>query len=343
MSWVAGFNNTVSDASTPHSAYGHLVLGGDNKVTPGTSDSRSCTIGFNNTTYGGRHNCVFGVINTTSSIEDYLIGGGNRDNGSYGSNFLCGLDNNIPNTNRRGGIYLYGQNLHITKTQTGPQHLVVVGKGSNATINVSNSKNTLGAAITGGGSANFNIECYPAYTKLDLPLRLPTDETQVNAIDPPQDPTNPTTNEQTLATLGSLHTALTSYTMSTAIINSHVTITPQSPTLTLNTPPTWCRYLQVTVRLAGAHQTINVDYNPAPSIPHTNFGITRHYWISSDNKLRTVWCEFDYENATNTITWTNYVVWDIDFTTGTATKLYAGLEQYEGGYPLNIVSVIALA
>lgn len=206
ISWVAGFGNTVYDTSTPHLVYGHMVLGGNNTITPSSSnDSRSCTIGFYNTTTGGNHNCVFGVINSTESKEDYLIGGGNKNYGSKGSNFLCGLNNVIPNTNKRSGTYLFGQNLHISKSESGPQHLVVVGKGSNTNINVPSTKSSLGAAITGGGSTNFNIECYPTYTKLDLPLRLPTDETQVNAIDPPQDPSNPTTNEQILATLGSLH------------------------------------------------------------------------------------------------------------------------------------------
>lgn len=148
---------------------------------------------------------MFGVMNVAKSKEDYLIGGGNQNNGSFGGNLLCGLNNVIPNTNARSGTYLFGQNLHISKSQSGPQHLVVVGKGSNTNINVPSTKSSLGAAITGGNPTKFNIECYPSYTKLDLPLRLPTDETQVNAIDPPQDPTTPTTNEQTLATLGSLH------------------------------------------------------------------------------------------------------------------------------------------
>lgn len=155
-------------------------------------------------------------MNVAKSKEDYLIGGGNQNNGSFGSNLLCGLNNVIPNTNARSGIYLYGQNLHISKSSTGPQHLVVVGKGSNTTINVPSTKSSLGAAITGGGSTNFNIECYPTYTKLDLPLRLPSDETQVNAIDPPQDPNNPTTNEQTLATLGTIQA------LKDAINNAHL-------------------------------------------------------------------------------------------------------------------------
>ena len=206
VSWVAGYDNTVNDTSTPHTAYGHLVLGGSNTISPNTGSNISCTVGFNNTTQGGYHNCVFGVMNSTTTKEDYLIGGANKNEASYGGNFLCGLNNVIPSTNKRGGIYLYGQNLRITKSTTGPQALVVLGKGpASGSINVPSAKSTLATAILGGSGTNFNIECYPTYTKMDLPFRLPSDDTEVNAIDAPADPANPTTDEQTLATLGSLH------------------------------------------------------------------------------------------------------------------------------------------
>lgn len=245
-----------------------MVLGGQNKVTPSsTGDIRSCTVGFYNNTNGGNHNCVFGVMNVAKSKEDYLIGGGNQNNGSFGSNLLCGLNNVIPNTNARSGTYLFGQNLHISKSQSGPQHLVVVGKGSNTTINVPNSKSSLGAAITGGSATNFNIECYPTYTKLDLPLRLPTDETQVNAIDPPQDPSNPTTNEQTLATLGSIQ-ALKDAINAAHLQRRELLLTGQLTQLTTGTAynlestfnitiPSWTRRIRIGYQIATFGTTQN--------------------------------------------------------------------------------------
>ena len=206
-------------------------------------------------------------MNVAKSKEDYLIGGGNQNNGSFGSNLLCGLNNVIPNTNARSGIYLFGQNLHISKSQSGPQHLVVVGKGSNTTINVPNSKSSLGAAITGGSATNFNIECYPTYTKLDLPLRLPTDETQVNAIDPPQDPSNPTTNEQTLATLGSIQ-ALKDAINAAHLQRRELLLTGQLTQLTTGTAynlestfnitiPSWTRRIRIGYQIATFGSTQN--------------------------------------------------------------------------------------
>lgn len=209
ISWVAGFRNTVYDSTTPHTAFGHMVLGGNNTVTPGgTNMNESCTIGFNNTIETCYHNCVFGVSNSAKSINNYLIGGSNQINGNKGNNFVCGLSNVIPNTNSAGGIYLYGQNLHISKATGGPQHLVVLGKGTTTNIQVPATKSSLGTAIIGGSSTNFNIECYGTYTKLDLPLRLPTDDTEVDAIMPPQDPNNIIQDDKTLVTKSHLPVAL---------------------------------------------------------------------------------------------------------------------------------------
>lgn len=165
-------------------------------------------------------------MNRTNSIEDYCIGGGNQNNGTYGSNFFCGLNNIIPNTNARSGTYLYGQNLHISKAASGPQHLVVLGRGSNTNIHVPNTKSSLGAAITGGGSRNFNIECYPTFTKLDLPIRLLADDTEVDAITRPLDPNNVTQDDRTLVTKSNLPAPL---------LTSATNLSEDAPTLDLST------------------------------------------------------------------------------------------------------------
>lgn len=206
-------------------------------------------------------------MNVGKSKEDYFIGGGNQDNGSKGSNFLCGLNNVIPNSNARSGIYLYGQNLHISKSATGPQHLVVLGRGSNTNINVPSTKSSLGAAITGGGSTNFNIECYPTYTKLNLPIELQSDTTQVNAITPYIDPDNPTADDLTLVTK-SYRRGLPAQ-LTNDLVNNQSTSIANGATINLETGfsitfPTWTELIKIGITNSGGYMdyiTMAADVN----------------------------------------------------------------------------------
>lgn len=128
---------------------------------------------------------MFGVLNVLKNQESYAIGGGNQDNGTSRGQFLCGVDNQIMTSSNKGGITLFGNQLKVRST--GPTKTTILGSGATtATYILDNTKNDLKTGIAGGNNSNLNIECYPSFTKLQLPLQLQTDATEVNAITPAQ-------------------------------------------------------------------------------------------------------------------------------------------------------------
>jgi len=118
-----------------------------------------------------------------------------------------------------------------------------------------------------------------------------------------------------------------------------------SPSITLPTPPSWCRILQITVRVGGRQTTVNAHYIPWPGVPHTIFSVDCEIWNPVLELFSHNWCEFEYDNATNSITWTNYVQWDEDFALdGKVTLQAKGIANCDTTtYPVNLKSVIALA
>ena len=171
--------------------------------------------------------------------------------------------------------------------------------------------------------------------------------TVVNAITSPQDPNNITADDQTLVTKSYLSTqipSLSDYSKSSEILASAFSFSSSTPTATLTTPPAWCRVLQITVRVDGQNTTVNATYDPAPGVPHTLFEVNVKRWDSNANKLTYYWCQFEYSNTNNDITWTNWVGWDQDFSTGTITKIGDGIANFNTSInPITLMSVIALA
>ena len=178
-------------------------------------------------------------------------------------------------------------------------------------------------------------------------LQLAADATAVNAITPPQDPNNVTVDDQTLVTksyLSSQIPSLSDYSKSKEILASAFSFSSSTPTASLTTPPAWCRVLQITVRVDGQNTTVNATYNPAPGVPHTLFEVNVKKWDSNANKFTFYWCEFEYSNTNNDITWIKWVGWDQDFSTGTITKIGDGIANFNTSTnPITLMSVIALA
>lgn len=168
MGWSAGLNNLITDTSTPHTGKGFIALGFNNEVRPGTSENYIVTIGNANEGYGA-NNFIFGRSNTGSS-NTVMTGFGLKKITSGGSN---------------NNSCLYGTYNSTTSGLNGT--VVAIGVG----VSNIDRKNAMVMSKD--------------VVKITNNLELNSDHTQVNAIDAPADPANPTSDEQTLATLGSLH------------------------------------------------------------------------------------------------------------------------------------------
>lgn len=180
----------------------------------------STTIGYNNKN-NGKYSFVCGKDNTVNSStyereSQFVLGKGNTANGAYYGSFIAGNGNNLVragaiiagNSNRTEndynwafgnsnncqnngyaagnnlqarGNFCYGQ-FNTTTWSLNPKPKVVIGCGTNS--------NSLKNAIE-----IDSTEC-----KIINNLQLNADTTSVNAITAPQDSSNVTTDDQTLAT-----------------------------------------------------------------------------------------------------------------------------------------------
>ena len=108
---------------------------------------------------------------------------------------LLGFQNKLKNTADAAFVYMIGQQLETTSK--GP--MFVIGQFNNDTISLSNAKFILACGAAAGSRKNA-IEINTSDCKILHNLQLATDSTAVNAIVAPADPSNPTADEQTLAT-----------------------------------------------------------------------------------------------------------------------------------------------
>lgn len=239
---------------------------------------------------------------------------------------------------------------------TGNRKNYILGEGNNTTLLFSErSKNYPASLVIGAGTRvqrENAIECYnnhsvAGYSLVAFPTSISlSNKVIVNAITPAL--SNPASaDDQTLATkayVDSQIPSLSDYSKSREILASAFSFSSSTPTASLTTPPAWCRVLQITVRVDGQNTTVNATYNPAPGVPHTLFEVNVKKWDSNANKLTHYWCEFEYSNTNNDITWIKWVGWDQDFSTGTITKIGDGIANFNTSTnPITLMSVIALA
>lgn len=182
-----------------------LLMCGSNNQTPGTHSSAN----------GG---LIAGYNNNVRAVTGAAICLGG-DNTVYGNNqIFIGYDNNAQGSTSPKSICV-GRGLMVDFQAL--KQKVVLGTYNADAATLTSEKNRLQTVIGGGDSTylghrhnamevysalNGGYECCVLFPEqIALSNYTTANKAYVNAIDPPQDPANPTTDEQTLATLGSLH------------------------------------------------------------------------------------------------------------------------------------------
>lgn len=184
------------------------------------TNSGSCAIvgGYNNTmTAAGNYGCIFG-INNNPPYGGYIIGSYNNASGivigNNNTNYYSSLVNGI----------LIGD--HLNYNAQASVNPIIIGHYNN--YPVLSSASLIFACGTSNASINA-IEISPDYTKIRNRFQLNNNDAWVVFIDTPQNPNNITTDEKTLATLGSFQKRYQSW-------NSTITFTPDTPKTTADLP-----------------------------------------------------------------------------------------------------------
>ena len=255
---------------------------------------------------------------------------------------MClGFENTIAidNSNQFNGSILLG----VGNVAMPYKNHVILGIYNSSTPSLTKPNVVIGCGISAGNPKNA-IEINTDTTKILTNLQLKTDTTEVNAITPPQDPNNVTQDDMTLVTKSYMSPYLKEQELTA---QADTAFSSNSPTITLPTPPSWCRLLQITARVGGRQTTVIAHYDPTPGVPHTVFSVDCLLWNDNSEVFEHNWCEFEYDNTTNSITWTNYVQWTHDLplgVPGTTTLLKKGIANCDTTvYPVNLKSVIAIA
>lgn len=239
--------------------------------------------GSNNQTPGTHPNANGGLIagynNNVKLVEGAAVClGGN--NVVYGYNqIFIGYDNYAQNSYSPKSICV-GRGLLVDFSDLNQK--VVLGTYNAGTATLTSEKKKLQTLIGGGDDSYIDhrhnaMEVYYGLNGPKCCVLFPeqfalsnyttSNKAYVNAIDPPQDPTNPTTNEQTLATLGTIQA------LKDAINNAHLQrrellLTGQLTQLTTGTAynlestfnitiPSWTRRIRIGYQISTFGTTQN--------------------------------------------------------------------------------------
>lgn len=199
----------------------YSIVGGYGNTTNGSTSGTSIIFGKENSSYGGGYiignnngkthvlgnGFVFGNSNNSYSNDGtrrasgVMIGYDNALSGYYNT-MIFGHNNKATSDNASGPEVIVGN--YLTPLTGYLKETVLLGQYNNTTSVLTTPVVIIAAGASGSGNRKNAIEIDTSQCKILHDLQLATDNTAVNAIDPPQDPSSPTTNEQTLATLGSI-------------------------------------------------------------------------------------------------------------------------------------------
>lgn len=206
--------------------------GGVGEAYPGSTGGEifNCYQGSGRNQASGNYSTTIGIANKNDGKYTFVGGSTNDVWNSSSSNFCFGGNNilkyggkTLGNSNQASGIvvgnnntngytanvdgYMFGLGLKYKNKEgvnTTPYGQIVIGR-YNTSTKIDDPKLIIGCGASSSSNDLANaIEMNTTTCKIRHNLQLNTDTTEVNAIDPPTDPNSPTTNEQTLATLGSL-------------------------------------------------------------------------------------------------------------------------------------------
>ena len=239
---------------------------GSNNQTPGTHPNANGGLiaGYNNNVrvIEGANICL-GGNNVVYGSNQIFIGYDNYAQGSYSPKSIC-----------------VGRGLIVDFSDL--KQKVVLGTYNAGTAKLTSEKNKLQTLIGGGddsytGHRHNAMEVYYGLNGSKCCVLFPeqialsnyttSNKAYVNAIDPPQDPSNPTTNEQTLATLGSIQ-ALKDAINAAHLQRRELLLTGQLTQLTTGTAynlestfnitiPSWTRRIRIGYQIATFGSTQN--------------------------------------------------------------------------------------
>lgn len=239
---------------------------GSNNQTPGTHPNANGGLiaGYNNNVrvIEGANICL-GGNNVVYGSNQIFIGYDNYAQGSYSPKSIC-----------------VGRGLIVDFSAL--KQKVVLGTYNAETATLTSEKNKLQTLIGGGddsytGHRHNAMEVYYGLNGSKCCVLFPeqialsnyttSNKAYVNAIDPPQDPSNPTTNEQTLATLGSIQ-ALKDAINAAHLQRRELLLTGQLTQLTTGTAynlestfnitiPSWTRRIRIGYQIATFGSTQN--------------------------------------------------------------------------------------
>lgn len=247
--------------------------------------SNSVNMGSSNSCIGGG-SVILGTNNTIQQdgTRGVTIGSGNIGKNYYG--IMIGTDNN---SSTYDGSRLIGDRLNAyAKDQ------FIFGR-CNAIPTLANTNFIFGCGTNNTNRANF-LEANNTSCKILNNLQLATDTTEVNAIVPPSDPSNPTTAEQTLATKAYVD----GHSLGITVPRAEVLLTGQSTTvangasISLETDlsltlPSWTKQIRLGIHNSGGY----VEYLLVDNInAHSYVSVTGAGTID----------EYSYDPATTTFT-----------------------------------------
>lgn len=282
---IFNYYGTDGLANIAEGAYS-TVIGKNNKVIGGGCEQPFVGGYGNKYTFSGSghsdNNFIFGTSNEMGQVSPTK---------KIRNCALFGFENKLKNTADAGFVYMIGQQLETTSK--GP--MFVVGQFNNDTLSLSNAKLILACGATTSSRKNA-IEINTSDCKILHKLQLASDSTAVNAIVAPSDPSNPTTDEQTLATKAYVD----SHSLSITVPRAEVLLTGQSTTvangasISLETDlsltlPSWTKQIRLGIHNSGGY----VEYLLVDNISaHSYVSVTGAGTID----------EYSYDPATTTFT-----------------------------------------
>lgn len=336
-STAKGRKNNVLGAEGFAAGYNNSV-GGSSSIALGTSNT-------NLTPTGGRHYTI--LIGTNNSMRS---ASNNAQN-----NILLGNDNAIPfeDDNVQGAVMLgynnfinsnwlirpltCGNNLALT---TNAPHYSTVYGNCNTSPSLTNAIVIIGAGsdITRRKNA---IEINDTTCKIKHNLALATDTTEVNAITPPQDPNNVTTDDQTLVT----KSFLPNFTLQSQKMLEYTDIA-QAPTIPTDGTsfdfssyiPTWAKHLWVYFKWEGESHTedIMVEVNNGVHLDAQQYDTTQPLTARIEHDH----VRMDYNATNKTLTAINYWYFEQDINTNTISNIDTTLANCP---PVYVMSILATA
>lgn len=220
----------------------------------GTDSNKNIASGNYSTTIG-RKNKTSGNYGFTGGVSNTNSGNGTLMFGSYNSSptfnppsdcIVLGLSNTLSGPVKEN--YMLGHSLNSSLN-----YLTIIGS-YNAAPTVSQPRVILASGLNQDNKQNgieIGIDC----TKILLNLQLANDNTEVNAITPPQDPDNVTADDQTLVTKSFMTNTLGNYIKSQVAYfsdyDSAISIPLDGTSVdftTFGTKPAWAQRALVTFR-----------------------------------------------------------------------------------------------